>query len=77
LSITSVRFAGGWGVNGPLVEDDPTAHLVTENFDLGVSFDPPPVPLQQHQHNIHMTSRYFCNQDISYNSKIQYTKLTI
>jgi len=34
-----------------------TPTLVTENFCLGVGFDPP-VPIQQDQHNVQMISKY-------------------
>jgi len=56
---SSVRFAEGLrGFNRPLVEDNP--HTASENFGMGVGFDPPPpVPLQQQQHYIQVTSRYF------------------
>ena len=38
---SSVRFAEGLrGFNRPLVEDNP--HTVSENFGMGVGFDPPP-----------------------------------
>ena len=50
-------YRGDWG---GLLKMTPT--LVTENFCLrvsGVGFDPPPpVPIQQGQHNVQMISKY-------------------
>ena len=51
----SVRFVGGGRGVG---EFNPVPTLVTENFCLGVGFDPSSVPIQQDQHNVQMISKY-------------------
>jgi len=60
-SICCRDWGGGFNPSPHLLKMTPT--LVTENFCLrvsGVGFDPtpPPVPIQQDQHNVQMLSKY-------------------
>jgi len=53
----SIRFVGRIGRFNPHWLKM-TATLVKENFCLGGRLRPPPVPIQQDQHNVQMISKY-------------------